>query len=425
MASLFAIMLGVFIGWLVGWMFEKGHVPEFLKSPIVFSLVILCFTIADEVTHETGLLAVTTMGITLANMKLSSIEDMRHFKENISILLISTIFVMLTASLSLDTLINVLNINIIGFVLLMMFAVRPLSIWLSTIGTDLTWKEKTLIGWIAPRGIVALTVASYFVSLLSEEGYGDAERLMPLTFALVFATVCAHGFSLRLVAHKLDLAVESKPGVLIVGSNEFTIELAKTFEQQNIHVLLVDSSWERLSLARNQGIPFYHGEILAEQTEYSLDMTPYEYMVCATELDSYNALVCTNFVPTIGRNNLYQISLNQHQSEDVGELVHTIGGRILFEPPTCLYDLRKLVNSGYVLRKTKLSEQFTFHDYLTNRDDTSILLYIVKSTGEIRFFTTDYDQSGEAGDVVVTLMAPSKEFRKIKEKVDEQNNNRE
>lgn len=153
-ASLFAIILGWALGRGLGWMFETGHIPEFLKSPAVVVVVIFCFTAADEVMHETGLLSVTAMGITLANMGISSISDMRHFKENISVLLISTIFIMLTASLEMDTILHIFSPNIIGYVLLMMFAVRPLSIFIATIGTGLSFNERALVGWIAPRGLL-------------------------------------------------------------------------------------------------------------------------------------------------------------------------------------------------------------------------------------------------------------------------------
>ncbi|MET1032758.1 cation:proton antiporter, partial [Domibacillus tundrae] len=152
--SAFAVVLGVVFGIGLGKALEKGRVPEYLKSPAVFVVVIACFTIADEAMHETGLLAVTAMGMVMANMHISSIKDMRHFKENISILLISTIFIMLTASLTRETLMQIFDVRIIAFVLIMLFVVRPLSIWLSTVGTDMTKQEKTLVGWIAPRGIV-------------------------------------------------------------------------------------------------------------------------------------------------------------------------------------------------------------------------------------------------------------------------------
>src|SRR5699024_3578748 len=305
-------MLSAGLGWLcgrgIGWMFETGHIPEFLKSPAVFTVVILCFTIPDEIIQSTGLLSVTAMGITLANMGISSVADMRHFKENVSILLISAIFIMLTASLKMDRIMQIFSPNIIGYVLLMMFAVRPLSIFISTMGTNLSLNEKVLVGWIAPRGIVALTVSGYFATILAEEGYQGASILTALTFALVFFTVVAHGFSIRGLAKKLNLSMEGRPGTLIVGSNIFTVQLAKSLDKAKIPVVVVDNNWERLRIAREAGVPFYHGDVLSEQTEYNLDTIPYEYSVAATDSNSYNALVCTTFMPEYGRYTVFKIS---------------------------------------------------------------------------------------------------------------------
>lgn len=420
LASFFAVVFGWLCGKGIGWMFEKGHVPEFLKSPVVFVVVIACFTISDEITHETGLLAVTAMGMTLANMHISSIDDMRHFKENISVLLISTIFVMLTASLSLETLIEIFNWKIIGFVLLMLFIVRPLSIFLSTMGTDLSWQEKTLVGWIAPRGIVALTVSSYFASILLETGFEDAAVLTSVTFALVFGTVTVHGFSIGWLAKKLDLAINDRPGVLLIGGSSFNTELAKTFRELNTPVLIADSSWKRLFTARKAGVPFYKGEILSEQTDYHMDLTPYEYLVAATEIDSYNALVCTTFVPSIGRNNLFQLSLKGKRSDDIEDLVHTIGGRILFQINATWDELNKRIERGDVLRKTNITEKYPFEEYLSEREEHTILLFVLKPSGKIEFFTPDGSAKAEAGDVVVSLTQPCKEFNKIQEKLVEQ-----
>src|SRR5699024_1842417 len=125
------------------------------------------------------------------------------------------IFILLTASLTRAVIAEIFTLNIIGYVLAMLFIVRPLSIWLATIKTELTAGEKLLIGWIAPRGVVALTVSGYFASLLIEDGYADAGLLTALTFALVFITVCAHGFSIGPMAKKLGLAATDMPGVLI------------------------------------------------------------------------------------------------------------------------------------------------------------------------------------------------------------------
>src|SRR3712207_4000676 len=208
-----SIIVGLAIGYFTGIALSKNFFPEYLKAAIVICLVIGAFTLGDAVAHETGLLAVTVMGVVMANMHISSIEDVKHFNDNISVLLTSSVFIMLTASLSRDLLFNIFRPEILLFVLAMLFVVRPLSIWLSTIGTDMTNQEKLLVGWIAPRGIVALTVTGYFSNLLVSEGYQDAKILLPLTFALVVMTVVAHGFSIQPLAKKLGLAHDGKPGL--------------------------------------------------------------------------------------------------------------------------------------------------------------------------------------------------------------------
>ncbi|HLR52589.1 MAG TPA: sodium:proton antiporter, partial [Candidatus Avamphibacillus sp.] len=386
--SFFAVVLGWLCGRGIGWMFETGHIPEFLKSPAVFTVVILCFAIPDEIIKSTGLLAVTAMGITLANMGISSIADMKHFKENVSILLISAIFIMLTASLSVDTILEIFSPNIIGYVLLMMFAVRPLSIFLSTIGTNLSLNEKALIGWIAPRGIVALTVAGYFATLLSEEGYAGASLLTGLTFGLVFFTVVAHGFSIGWLAKKLNLSMEGRPGTLIVGSNIFTVELAKSLDKAKSPVIIVDNNWERLRIAREAGVPFYHGDVLSEQTEYNLDTIPYEYLVAATDSNSYNALVCTTFMPEYGRYNVFKISPYRYDGKQK-DFVSQVGGRVLFDKKFPMESLIDKIRNKYIFRQTTITSRFTYEQYLEEKDNSTVFLYLIKPSGQIKFYSEE------------------------------------
>lgn len=416
---IFAVIFGWVCGRGTGWMFENGYVPEFLKSPLVFVVVVLCFTVADEIVHETGLLSVTAMGITLANMGISSISDMRHFKENVSVLLISAIFIMLTASLEMETLLQIFSPNIIGYVLLMMFAVRPLSIFLSTIGTGLTLNEKVLVGWIAPRGIVALTVSSYFATILLEAGYEDAQILTTLTFALVFFTVVAHGFSIGWLSKKLNLSMEGKPGALIVGSNRFAVELTKSLMKANVPVQIVDSSWRRLKIAREAGVPIYHGSMLSEQTEYNLDTMPYEYLLALTDDHAYNSLVCTTFLPEFGRFHVFKVSpyrrLKNGYSSDV---VSKVGGRILFDKKFTWDDLNDKLDAGYIFRQTTLTEQFTYEQYAKEKDSSTVFLYLIKPSGQLKFYSEEMRTVPTTGDKIVSLTPPNKEKAKIQAKLD-------
>jgi len=414
-ASALAVLIGVGAGRGLGWMFEKGNVPEFLKSPLVFAVVLFSFVLSDEIMHETGLLAVTAMGMMMANMHIGSIKDMKHFKENISVLLISSIFVMLTASLNAQTLLSIFDWRIITFVAAMLFFVRPLSIWLSTIGTDLTSKEKTLIGWIAPRGIVALTVSGYFENVLLENGYEGAGILTALTFALVFSTVVAHGFTIGWFAKKLNLASSDTPGVLIVGGNPFTIQLAKSLHDLKHEVLIMDNSFERLSEARKLGLKSAIGEVISEQDEYNVDLTPYPLMIAATESDSYNALICSNFVPELGRKSLFQTAPHHRDSSKVNQAV---GGRVLFTRSETFYHLNERISRGQIIRKTTLTDQYTYTQYLRDREDDTLLLYVLKENGVLEFYTANKELKANSGDTVVSLTPPTKEFTKVQERIE-------
>ncbi|RDW22334.1 sodium:proton exchanger [Oceanobacillus arenosus] len=418
-ASIFAVVLGWAFGRGLGWVFEEGHVPEFLKSPVVVVVVIFCFTLADIVMHETGLLSVTAMGITLANLGISSISDMRHFKENITVLLTSSIFIMLTASLERETLLQIFSPNIIGYVLLMMIAVRPLSIFLSTIGTGLSLNEKTLIGWIAPRGIVALTVSSYFATILVDEGYQDAEILTALTFALVIFTVVAHGFSIGWLAKKLKLSSEGHPGALLIGSNRFTVELSRSLTKADIPVIIVDSNWENLSITRKAGVSFYYGDMLSEQTEHILDTIPYDYLLAVTDDLAYNSLVCTTFVPEYGRTNVFKISpYTEYGNGYASGVVSKVGGRILFDKKFNLQDLLQKLDDGYVFRQTTLTEQFSHEQYVAEKDDETVFLYLIKPSGQLKFYSEEMRTVPSTGDKIISLTPPTKEKEKIQAKIE-------
>lgn len=422
--AIFSALLGWLFGRFIGWMFELGYIPEFLKSPAVFVVVILCFTIPDEIMHGTGLLSVTAMGMTLANMGIHSVADMRHFKEDISVLLISAIFIMLSASLKVETLLEIFSPNIIGYVLLMMFAVRPISIFLSTIRSGLSFNERLLIGWIAPRGIVALTVSSYFASILLDAGYEDASILTTLTFALVFFTVVAHGFSIGTLAKKLNLSMEGRPGTLLLGSNLFTVELAKSLMKADVPVLIVDSSWEKLKQTRTEGIPFYYGEMLSEQSEYNLDTIPYEYLISMTEQYSYNSLICTTFLPEYGRTNVFKVSPNEEEkASNPSDVVDRVGGRILFKEGISLDVLNAKIKAGYVFRQTLITEQYSYEQYVQEKDNSTVFLYLVKPSGVLKFYSEEMRTVPGVGDLIISLTPPYKEIENIQKKLAEQRNN--
>ena len=249
LASLLATCLGVGLGSFAAMSFRRGWIPEYLKPPVLLVLVLVCFEAANFLQEEAGLLAVTAMGVTLANSRVSSIAELRLFKENIAVLMVSGVFIILTANLSLATMAS-LDFRALAFILAMLFVVRPITVFVSTIGAGLTWQERLLVGWVAPRGVVAVAVSSFFGASLVAAGYPDGARLIPLAFAMVFTTVILHGFTIGPLAKALGLASRERPGVLIVGASPWSVELAAKLKEMKVPVLVADASWRRLKPAR-------------------------------------------------------------------------------------------------------------------------------------------------------------------------------
>ena len=412
-ASILSVILGTVSGFLLGRLLEHGYIPEFLKSPIVLVCVLLVFVLSDTIMHETGLLAVTAMGIIMANMKLTSLRDLLHFKENISILMISGVFIMLTASLSMDTLKDILSWNMLIFVLAMLFIVRPISIWLSTIGVDLSKQERILIGWIAPRGIVALTVSGFFASVLRKEGFEGTDIITALTLALVFATVLAHSFSISWLARRLDLRATDEAGVMIVGGSPFSAVFGEAIQSFNKPVLIIGRSWGALNQARQLGLRTEVGDILSEKTRYHVDLTPYEILVAATDEDAYNALICQHFVPELGREHIFQTPSHSGNPNGYSK---SIGGKNLFDEEYDIHALNRLIEEGYMIRKTHLTDQYTLGDFISDTDHKSIPLFAVDSENNLVFLANAKKRSFDAGTTIVSLTSPTRMMEKAMEK---------
>ncbi|WP_080849175.1 cation:proton antiporter [Cytobacillus gottheilii] len=400
--SILAISVGYTIGIVLSFLVSKGLFPEYLKSPIIFCFVLICFTFGEAIMHETGMLAVTVMGLTLARSKkyVHSIGSIGHFMENISVMLTSTVFILLTASLTRETIMDVFTWPILLFVFCMLFLVRPLSIWISTIGTELTLHEKTLVGWVAPRGIVALTVSGYFAELLSNDGYPYVSILTPLTLALVFITVCAHGFTIAPLARKLGLTTTDSPGAIMVGASSFSISFAKSLKDMGISVIITDTSDDKLFRARKLGIPTYHGEILSEHSEFEIDMSPYDSILALKGDAAYNALVCQTYVPEFGYNHIFSLPVGGHQT-DHKEIPVAIKGNLLFGEEETFTELNKKVNIGYTLQTITMEEKQTVLKKDLQLD--GIPLCIKRKNGNLTFVTLKDKMVLEAGDQVLLL----------------------
>ena len=407
-AAILAGLIGYAAARLIAYLFPRGAIPEYLKVPVLFTAVIGVFVLTNKIEHEAGLVAVTVMGVTLANTGFNSLRSVHPFKENIAVLLVSGIFILLSSSLSWSDLSYLdprqeAGLRFLLFLLALLFVVRPLTVLISLLGSTVPWNERLFVAWIAPRGIVLVAISGLFALRLNEIGYSDGQVLTALSFAVVVATVLAHGFSINWVAKLLKVKVDTRPGVLIVGATPWTIALAKELQALKVPIMIVDPSWQSLATARREGMPFYHGEILNEATEHNLNLTPYQFLVAATDNEAYNTLVCNEFAHEIGRDRVYQLGESADGDDDKHSLPLSLRGRALFESGLGVTDVADRQREGWVFRKTRLSEEFDFEDAQETLPDSANMLLLVRETGMLRFFTHAAKPEPRAGDTIVSF----------------------
>lgn len=406
-----AMPVGAIGGWYLGKtiarLFIRGQVPEFLKAPIILIALLASYVATNHILEEAGLLTVTAMGVAMGNSRIASLAEMRRFKEVITILLVSALFVILTATLEPETL-QALTLRDAAYIALLLFVVRPLSVWVSTIGADLTWQERFLTGWIAPRGIVAVAVTSLFGATLSEMGNPDGDRMVALAFAVVFITVILHGFSLSPLAKALGLSSSATPGLLLIGANPFAVAVAQEMKDNNIPVTIADSNFTHLREARYADIPVYLGEILSEVREHRLDVHSFSHLIATSDNDAYNALVCTEMSHEFGRTNVLQLAAEADVKSDNQAMSFTVGGRRLFLNPIDLDEAIDRIKTGETIQTTLLSEEFSFDDYLATRSERNRVIGIIKTNGGLEFATPNGKPKAQAGDKVLSLGPPQK-----------------
>ncbi len=409
-AAVLAGLIGYVAALAIAWAFPRGAVPEYLKVPVLLTAVIGVFVVSNLIEHEAGLVAVTVMGVALANMNVSSLRSIHPFKENIAILLVSGIFILLSASLGRDDLAyldprTTAGFNMMLFLLALLFLVRPATILITLLGSNIPWNERLLLAWIAPRGIVLVAISGLFALRLADLNFTDGNLLISLSFAVVVVTIVAHGFTVDFVAKLLKVKGETRPGMLLVGSTPWTIALAEQMRELKAPVMIVDASWQRLGLARQKGIDFYHGEILNEATEHNLELGPYQNLVAATENEAYNALVCNEFAHEIGRDRVFQLG-ESADGDDRHALPESLRGRALFESGFGVEDVSERQRQGWVFRKTRLSEEFDFDKMQEKLPNAANMLLLVRDNGNIRFFTHAAKPEPRAGDIILSFSPP-------------------
>jgi NhaP-type Na+/H+ or K+/H+ antiporter len=362
------------------------------------------FAASDLLQNESGLLTVTVMGLWLANMRNVPIENILNFKESLSILLISGLFILLAARMDF-THFQALGWPALGVLAIMQFVARPLKIAVCTWGSSLTWSERALLAWVAPRGIVAAAVAALFALRLQQQSFADAELLVPLTFMVIIGTVVLQSVTARLVASWLGVAEPEPRGFLIVGASRVARAVAVALKKRGYESLLCDSNWDNIRAARMEGLTTFYGNAVSEYADRRLDLVGIGRLLGLSPQSELNALAAHRYRREFGDKNTFTLPSN---GDDDKRSV-AVAGQVAFGEDVSYAKLASLLAQDAEIRETKLSESFDFDAYYKQYYKKAILLFAIDPKQRLRVASAEQKFDPGPGWTLISLIQKTRE----------------
>ncbi len=378
-----ASALGCCSAYLMGKALRDLWLPHFLRDAGTLTFMLGVFAISNALVHESGLLTVTIMGIWLANMKGVPVDDILEFKESLSVLLISALFIILAARMDVSAL---LALGWGGFwvMLALILVARPLAVWLAALKTDLKPQEKLFLSWVAPRGIVAAAVSALFAYKLEQQGLADASVLVPLVFMVIVVTVVLQSASSSFLAAWLKVKEPDDHGFLFIGANQAARQVAKVLVSRNIAVILSDTSWENVRAARMDNLPVYYGNPVSEHAENNLDLTGIGNMLAISPYKQLNTQATYHYLDLMGPGHVFGLSEGEQElrasHQGSGKFVQT---RSFFEEKLSFAKLASLIAKGATVRLTRLTPEFSFAQYQQQHGNRLTLLFAIQPDGVV------------------------------------------
>lgn len=382
---------------------SRFWIPDFLHNSASLMVMLLTFVAANLIREESGLLAVTVMGIMMANQKWVSIRHVIEFKENLSVLLISCLFVILAARLQPDDL-RELGWEGFLFVAVMMAVARPVSVLTATWGSSLSWRERCFLSCMAPRGIVAAAVSSVFALSLVDAGYSRASEMVSITFLLVFVTVLFYGLTAAPLARRLKLIQPNPQGILFVGAHSWARTLARALESEGCPVFLIDTVWENISHTRMEGLPCLYGSALAEQTREEIDFNGLGRMLALTSSNEVNSLACMRYAEDFGRQEVYQLPFTPTKKGRHEEIPLEHQGRLLFDQEMTFTHLSEIMENQSKIKKTKLTKEYDYKAFQNQNGNSAIPLFVIKPNGFVQVCTISGFTAPEPEDLIFSIV---------------------
>ena len=308
---LIGFAFGISGGYALYMAIKKKLIPHYLLNVVSLSVVLLVFVQSDLFAHESGLLSVVVMGMFLGNSNLPNLKELLYFKESLSVLLISILFILLAANISLDEMLLVFNWQTALLLAVIIFILRPLGVFLSTTNSPLKTNEKLFISWVGPRGIVAAGIASLFGTKLVLLGEPGAEYITPLVFSVVLVTVLLNATTARLFAKIVGVFLKTPEGVLIVGASKFSRLIASYLQKNDRHVVLLDTNIFNINTAKELGLEAINADIYSVELTDNIELNDVGYLLAMTGSDEINSQAISRFGKEFGETGTYRLMTSE------------------------------------------------------------------------------------------------------------------
>ncbi len=399
------IILGIAAGWLLAVLLERYWIPDYLQSVTSLMFVVVVFGLSNSFQPESGLVAVTVMGVWLANQKKAAIKHIIEFKENLRVLLIASLFIILAARLDLKYLIHIgaSSFLFLGFLILV---VRPAAIWASSFRSDLSWKEKAFLAWVQPRGIVAAAVVSVLALHLEQAGYRNADQLVAITFFIIVTTVVICGLTAPGVAKMLQVANVKPQGLLILGAHDWARTLANALKENGFEIMMVDTNWYQVQAARRAGLNAIFGDILSDEVTDTLDLQGVGHFLALTPNEEVNSLAALRFAEIFGRAEVFQLPVSSKESEEGSAYLTRLHGRFLFSPKANFDHIQGMFRQKGHLQKISFTEEYGMRQFQDEYRDKALPICLVTAEGELKMMTAEKPPTPQAGQALIALILP-------------------
>jgi NhaP-type Na+/H+ or K+/H+ antiporter len=404
-------LLGVAGGYSLGVVLRRHLLPEYLHNTATLTLVFALFALANSLAGESGLLTVTIMGLWLANMRNVDVDHILDFKETLSLLLISALFIILAARVEFSQFTQ-LGWPALAVFAIIQFVARPMKMAYATWNSSLTWRERALLGWIAPRGIVAAAVSALFALRLETQQFAQASLLVPMTLLVIIGTVVLQSATARLFAKALGVAEPEPRGFLIIGANSVARALGEALQSHGFHALLSDTSWDNVSSARMAGLKAFYGNPVSEYADRHLDLVGIGRLLALSPRDDVNRLASLRYQPEFGGNAVYSLAPPASKGTSaMRQLAIKRSGQVLFSEDATYAKLASLIRQGAEIHSTQLSEKFGYQELLATYGADSLPLFALTPNERLRVFKVDAGIKPGPGWTIISLIKKQAETK--------------